>query len=334
MKNKLKNDKTSKDAAIIGVDIGGTNFRIGCVTSAGEISNVKIVPSNFLSRSGGPATDVLSGFISRYIDEARVKDIACVSVGLPATIDKTRKIAYSVPNIVDENGGHVLDGLNIVDSLQSALGIKTLLDRDTNFLLAYDMLMYDIFNEETIVGCYIGTGFGGSIRIGGKYLIGKNGVANEIGHIPYYKSALYCACGKKACAECYASGRALELLRRKHYPGTPITDIFEKHGKDQVLIDFVEACALPVATQANIFDPDCIIIGGGVVNMRGFPKDRLTEYVLEHTRKPLPFENLKIIYSHQCKDMGVIGAAIYAIETLGVGFSKDFTGRIKHYAGN
>lgn len=319
-----------KSRNIIGIDIGGTNFRIGTVSTNGDMRHVEIIPSSFVGEADAPLK-AISGFIENYIQDNGVQDVECVSMGIPGTLDRQRKVAYSVPNITNEKGEHILDGLNIVDGVESGIGIPVLMDRDVNNLMAYDMFMEKLFGRDIVIGCYIGTGFGGAIHIFGQYLLGKNGVANEIGHIPFYKGNLTCACGKKACTECYASGRALRLIAEEHFPGTFIGDIFVKHGDAPVVREFVEACALPIATQATIFDPDCIVIGGGVVDMPGFPKERLMELVRENTRQPLPAQGLEMVYSGQSKDMGVIGAAIYAMKQRNVAFGESFEENIRAY---
>lgn len=315
---------------VIGIDIGGTNFRIGTVSLLGDVSHVEIQSSKFIG-SSGDALGTIAGFIEEYIKKNRTKDVKCISIGIPGMIDKERKSSYSVPNIMDKNGVHVLDNTNIVDGLEHKLNIPIVINRDVNNLLAYDMLVYDLYDKDIVIGCYIGTGFGGAIHIFGDYLLGKNGVANEIGHIPYYQGELYCTCGKKACTECYASGRALRLLQEEHYPTTFIGDIFKEHGQDTLLDEFVEACALPIATEATIFDPDYMIIGGGVVDMPGFPKEKLVEYVRQHTRQPLPADNLELLYSKQCRDMGIIGAAIYAMKQQKMDVGGAFVQKIKEY---
>ncbi len=60
--------------------------------------------------------------------------------------------------------------------------------------------------------------------------------------------------------------------------------------------------------------------------MQGFPKDKLKEFVLENTRKPLPAEDLRLLYSTQCEDMGVIGAALFAAERIGFDASQMLAG--------
>ncbi len=315
---------------VIGIDIGGTNFRIGAVGTDGTVARVNVASSSFIGRAKDPL-EAIAAAVKEYCADTGLSNVLCVSVGLPATVDKQRKMVYSVPNITGPDGRHVLDNLNIVDGMGQYLDIPVVLNRDVNNLLCYDMFLFDLYGKDIVVGCYIGTGFGGAIHIFGQFLLGKHGVASEIGHIPYYKGQDICACGKKACTECYASGRALKQLQEKYYPQTFIGNIFTEHGGEEPLLEFVEACALPIATEANIFDPDCIIIGGGVVDMPGFPREYLLEQVKANTRQPLPSSDLSLVFSRQSRDMGVIGAAIYAITQRGMETDGSFGRKLKRY---
>ncbi|MEG0585600.1 MAG: allose kinase [Christensenellaceae bacterium] len=316
---------------IVGIDIGGTNFRIGAVTLNGEVSDVKIIPSKFLSESGDAVAN-LTEYIKNYINHSNLEHIMAVSIGFPGSISKDMKSTYSVPNMLNAKGEHVFDNKNIVKSMQKELGIPIYINKDVNNLLEYDMILNDLHSQSIVVGCYIGTGFGGSIYLNGEFMLGKNGVASEIGHIPFYKSQLVCACGKKACAECYTSGRALKLMQEEFYPDTFIGDMFLKHSEDQRLIDFVEASAIPIATEINIFDPDVVVIGGGVAHMKGFPINLLIDFVMENTRKPYPYNNIKIVLSKYCDDMGVLGAVVFAMDKLKIGFKEMMVSNIKEYA--
>ena len=71
-----------------------------------------------------------------------------------------------------------------------------------------------------------------------------------------------------------------------------------------------------VATEVNLFDPDCVILGGGLLQMTGFPRAALERAVHEYARKPYPEQNLDIRYSRPNQRNGVIGAAIYAYKRM------------------
>ncbi len=175
---------------VIGIDIGGTHFRIGAVGVDGTALKADVIPSSFIGSDARPL-EAIACAVKAYVHKAGIANALCVSVGLPATVDRQRKMVYSVPNIIGPDNRHVLDNLNIVDGLGEYLDFPVLLNKDVNNLLAYDMFMQDLYEKEIVVACYIGTGFGGAIYISGQFLMGKHGVAMEIGHIPYYKGQEY-----------------------------------------------------------------------------------------------------------------------------------------------
>lgn len=83
-----------------------------------------------------------------------------------------------------------------------------------------------------------------------------------------------------------------------------------------MLDEFVRYMAAPVATCANIMDPDGIFLGGGLVQMAGFPKEKLVDYILQNTRKPYPAANLCLYFSKRSPENGIIGAAIEGFRKL------------------
>jgi len=300
---------------VVGVDIGGTHLRIGGVTLEGECFSAEVMPSRALVE-GGDAIELIAGILERFIGEAG-PGCLCASVGFPATVARDRKHVHSVPNLVDAGGRHVMDGRNVVDPLEAKLHLPVVINKDVNNLLEYDLLAYGLERMETVVACYIGTGFGGAVKVNGQILTGRNGVANEIGHIPFRGSGRVCTCGKAACAECHASGKALERIREECFPQTPIGELFLRYADAPELREFVEDCALPIATEVNIFDPDCVLVGGGVPEMERFPRELLLACIHRHTRKPYPDANLDVRFVSHPPEAGVAGAAIHALETLG-----------------
>lgn len=76
--------------------------------------------------------------------------------------------------------------------------------------------------------------------------------------------------------------------------------------------EFLTGMAQTVAAEANLFDPDCLIIGGGLLQMRDFPRELFEKGVHRFARKPYPEKTLDIRYSRPNQENGVVGAAIYA----------------------
>lgn len=295
---------------ILGIDVGGTNIRAGLVDKEYQLCGFEIEESSQIvdeADATGKLTEYIKSYISRHAADRKV---SAISIGFPSTIDKSRKVVLSTPNIKG------LDNIKVVDSLEESLGITTFINRDVNMLMLFDMYNRSIPDNGITAGFYLGTGLGNAISIEGELLIGKNGVAAELGHIPSRDVNEACGCGNHSCVELFASGKNLRKICDKHFPQTHISEVFKKHVDDPLIQKFVHDLAIPVATEINILDPDYIIIGGGLPQMEGFPRKEFEAAVREYVRKPYPEENLSLSYSVPMQENGVIGAGIYALKQL------------------
>lgn len=294
---------------IIGLDIGGTNIRIGMVNESKEVEELEIVKSKEIF--GDNPTRDLSCFIEDYISrKAKDKSILAASLGFPATIDKTRKIVLSTPNLTGMNN------LNVVEELEKSLGISVFLERDVNLLIQYDMYINKISSKSTVLGFYIGTGLGNAIVIDGKIYNGKNGCAGELGHIPIMNNSAPCGCGNKGCIELFSSGKYLQFIREEFFAQTSLDKVFVIHSEEPKIIEYLEYLSIPIATEISILDPDYVILGGGVLQMEGFPFHLLESKIISHTRKPFPADNLTFHYARTHQENGVIGAGIHGFSCL------------------
>ncbi len=296
---------------IIGIDIGGTNFRIGAVGPEGELTRFRKIPVGQVFRTEAPLDD-LATFLKSYCailagDGLETEGIA---IGFPATLDRERKRVLQAPNIP------FLEDLPVVEDLTRRLGVPVVIERDVVMAVFYDREKYHVPAEGITVGVYFGTGIGSAIFLDGTPLAGKNGVAGEVGHIPVDGSELLCGCGNRGCMESLAGGRYLTRLCETVYPGTPIGRLFTEHGDEALLRQFVDRMAMAVATEVNILDPDTVLVGGGVPDMADFPGPYLLERIMAHTRKPFPAQGLHILFTDDEEAKCVIGAARYGRRRL------------------
>jgi allose kinase len=292
----------------LGVDVGGTNTRMAAAGADFKVLGQRAVRTKELSDTGdtvGALLRVMENFISDMGGEA-----AAVSLGLPSTLDRARTAVFSSPNVIG------LDDVPIVRHFEDLLRVPVFIEKDACMLAFYDIHSRGIPRDGLIIGIYIGTGIGNVILLDGAPLVGKNGVSCELGHIPSLDKIRPCTCGNLGCMEEYVGGKALVRLCEREFPGTKIEDVFTEHGDDDRVVKFVGDMAFPVATEVNILDPDCIIIGGGVVAMENFPRKILEARVIELSRKPYPASNLNLVYSENAVFGGAVGAAIFAAEML------------------
>lgn len=296
---------------IIGIDIGGTNFRIGVVDAELKVCQFDKIPVTDVFSTEDALGD-LTTFLRDYIRRnALVDRVRAISIGFPATINRERTVVMQAPNV------KFMEDLPVVEHLSRELQIPVCIERDVSMALYYDMERYNVSDRGIVAGIYFGTGIGNAILINGEMLSGRDGAAGELGHIPVPGYHDACGCGNSGCMENLAGGKFLAKLCREVYTDTHVGDIFTKHGQDEALLDFVDRMAITVATEVNILNPDCVLVGGGVVEMADFPKELLEQKIREHTRKPYPEKTLKMIYAEDTQHKCVIGAAVHAMRMKG-----------------
>lgn len=290
---------------VIGIDIGGTNFRIGCVDSDGNLTNFEKKSSSALLGDG--AVDILAEEIKNYIKNYSLEGtILAVGIGVPSAVSRDKSFVYSTPNLKG------LENIDLGRMLTERIDLKVFIDRDVNYLLYHDIKRYQLDPERrnTILGIYLGTGFGNAMYINGRPYAGKNGVAGEVGHTPFWKFDEPCPCGNTGCIELRCSGIWLRKLRDAYFPETDISDIFTKHGGDDKIREYIDTLAYPIATEITILDPDYVVMAGGVMCMKDFPMEQLVMKIKRKTRHPYPADNLEFVYPEPSQSAGVIGGGL------------------------
>ena len=290
----------------IGIDIGGTSIRAGLLDENMVLHAFRRVPQADVLQ--GDAVEGLTQFIQAYIDDNLQGDasqVAAAAIGIPGTLDKTRSIVQSAPNV------RGLDGLNLPALLSAKFPFPVGIEKDVSMLYYTDANRFGL-TDECVVACYIGTGLGNAISIGGKLHTGSHGAAGELGHIPVYGSTAACGCGNAGCVECAVGGKRLARLQAELFPDTHISDLFAEHAAHPAPDAYIRQLAVPIATEVNILDPSVLILGGGVPSMNGFPQAYLEACVREHVRKPMPANDLRVIFSADDGTCGVMGAGLYA----------------------
>lgn len=291
---------------VLSIDIGGTNFRAGAVLEDGSVIKFEKVPTPSVFCSGDVLAD-LAGHLKAFSEGLTIDAVA---IGFPATLDRDRKRVVQAPNIP------FMEDLPVCDYLEEALGVPVVAERDVTFALCFDTAKYDVPDEGLVCGIYFGTGIGNAFLLDGKPLTGRHGAAGELGHIPVPGCTIPCGCGNVGCLEAVAGGKAIARIQRERFPETGIGDMFAFHSEDPAIVELVERMASAVTTEVNILDPDCVLLGGGVLTMKGFPRDLFEEYIRSQTRKPFPLNDLKLLYTEDEPDKSVIGGAIYARRKL------------------
>ena len=293
----------------LSMEIGGTNLRYGVLDETFRVLDFKKEPSRYLSDAEDKG-EYIEGLVRPYIERYGKEDFLCMTLSLASLMNRERTINYNSPNIKGFNN------ISLVDILTERTGLGVFMERDVNTALLYEIWKGHIDKRGIIIGIFIGTGLGNAMCIDGKVYIGNTGSACELGHIPVLGFADSCGCGKKGCIELKASGRTLYLLAEEKYH-CPVSEIFERHGGEKDVKDVVHACAMAAATEITILDPAYVVLGGGVVDMKGFPMEYFEQTVKENLRIPYPRDSVRFIRALGDPESGITGAAINAAARMG-----------------
>jgi glucokinase len=305
----------------IGVDLGGTKMLLGVLDAGSKVA--------WESReaSTGQGEDELVELLVREIADARADrpGIEAIGMGIPATIDHEKGIAVSAVNLPIED-------LPIRDLVSERTGLPAFVDNDANVAALAESLYGAARGARDAVMLTIGTGIGGGLILGGEIYRGATGAGAELGHMTIEMDGPDCQgnCPNRGCVETLASGTALGregrlvaesepdsalgklLAAGEEIDGKAVTEA--ALGGDETAIrvfDLVgRRLGVALASFANIFEPEVIVIGGGVIAAG----DLLLEPARsEMSSRALPsMSRIPVVAAKLGQDAGMIGAAAMA----------------------
>ncbi|MDX2122887.1 MAG: ROK family protein [Gemmatimonadota bacterium] len=311
---------------IVGIDLGGTNIVSGCVAEDGSvIHGVRSIPTG---AEGGPDAVVqrIIAVAKESISETRAAvpgaEIIGLGVGAPGPLDTRSGVVLLTPNLGWVN-------MPLRQRLQDGLGLRTALDNDANCAVLGEWWMGAARGTRHAVGLTIGTGIGGGIIIDGRLYHGASDIAGEVGHMTIDANGRHCKCGNYGCVEAYASGpnialRATEAIRTgaasslASYVGGDLGRITAQtvyeaaQAGDELAIDVVRDTArflgAAVASLINIFNPEAVVIMGGVTHAGDSLFEPLRREVSRRAFKPA-VQVCRIVPGQLTGVAGVYGAA-------------------------
>ena len=296
---------------ILVIDMGGTSVRLGHLADGQPRGMHRTLPTEALRTADEPLE-----WLTRIVQNYRVDhdlNLASVVIGVPFTPDAELTTAVSSPNIPN------LEGLPIKDGLETRLGVRVRLERDINLLLLGEWKAGAARGYGAVVGMFVGTGVGGAFLQNGVPFRGATGAALELGHIPIRAEGRRCVCGNLDCLEAYACGSVLKGLAE--YAGLEVTTIFQTGREDLEtsthLDAFVRDLAFGLATAVNLFHPDLALVGGGVPNMPGFPKESFEQTFYAHLRRPIPATTVAFTWAGLGSEAALWGSSFNPTLDLG-----------------
>jgi len=278
----------------IGVDIGGTKIEAILANQKGKILD----RYRTLTESHKPKKQILNN-IFKAISKVKTKKIAGIGVGIPG-ISKKGKIVL-ISNIPK------FKNLNLQHLLEKRFRIPVKLENDANCFALAEFLFGAGKRTTNMVGVIIGTGVGGGIIIN-KKLYSGNGFAGEIGHTIIDPSGIRDNCGNIGDLESWCSGPHIVQHYKKEGGKMNAPDpqkIFA--GGDPVARKIkqqtIQKLSVGLANIANTFDPDIIVLGGGVSNLQFYSQ------INKEAKIYVKSNRIKVVKNKLGDSSGVLGAA-------------------------
>ena len=262
----------------LAIDIGGTKILMGLLDEQAHIYQQRREPV-VASRDAEACLEQIARMSQTLLKQAglTMRDLSGIGVACPGPLDWEQGVVLGTPNLN-------WSGLSLRDQLDELFERPVYLDNDAN-MAACGAYAYDNPHDfQHMLYLTVSTGIGGALILNGELYRGSIGGAGEIGHMIMQPGGPRCGCGGYGCLEALASGSALSrgLAERlaagkakdiaalgygSTPPGPPEIAAAARQG-DAEALELLEPVkkylGAGMAGLVNIFNPQCIVIGGGV----------------------------------------------------------------------
>lgn len=267
------------DKLAIGIDIGGTNIKAGLVDSLGRVSEFSKIPTNAKDGFNKTFTSI-QGLIEKYIHIAGRDNLIGIGCACTGQIDSAGgKVLYAANTFPE------LSGFELKKELKEFSGLAVEVENDVNAAALGEKWIGAAKDIDDFLCITLGTGVGGAIYKNGDIDHGFRGVSAEFGHMSINFNGEQCSCGNKGCFERYAAVSSLirhfkdELAKGEE---SMVVDMVKNnlHNIDGEIIfkaealgdklatkivnEYNEAIATGAVSLIHIFNPQAVIIGGGI----------------------------------------------------------------------
>ncbi|HEX73693.1 MAG TPA: ROK family protein [Dehalococcoidia bacterium] len=314
---------------VLAIDLGGTKIITAIISNSGQVI-AKDYQLTLADESSQSVIERISSAIDHLLSLRNIdsSQLASISIAAAGAIDFNKGLVTSSPNLPGWND------VPLRDIVKEKYRVNTFLLNDASAAALGEHRLGAGSGVSNLIYLTVSTGIGGGIIINGKLYSGQCGGAGEIGHMTIDVNGPRCNCGNIGCLEVLASGTAVakEAIRRirqgerssiNEMVGGKIEDITaDKVGAaaqegDSLALEIVSQAAtylgVGMVNLVNIFNPEMIIVGGGVSKMGDLLLNPARQVVKERAFQ-LSAQVVRIVLAHLGEDAGVLGAAIFAFE--------------------
>ena len=307
---------------VVGVDLGGTKISTALSDIEGNIVCKTTVPTNAQEGEMAVLNRIINS-IDKVISEGKLSynDVEAIGIGSPGPLDAKKGIIITTPNLPFKN-------FDLVKPIAKKFEVPVFLDNDANVAAIGEFMFGAGKGAENIVFFTVSTGIGGGAILNGKVYRGHTSNALEIGHMTVAPNGPRCNCGNIGCVEATSSGTSIakrghealatnvETSLRKYENVTSYEVFVEAAAGDPVAKDIIDEAmnylGIAVANSVAIFDPEYVIIGGGVSKAGNVVFDTIRKVVDKRCFKSMA-ESVKIVPAGLGTDAGLIGSVALAL---------------------
>lgn len=302
-------------AKAIGIDVGGTNLRLGVFEGLTMLEETRrqanfssICKNNNPKEAWKKILQVLAEAVS--ISLSAHADIHVIGIGFPGFINPQTQTLAQSPNLPG------LENVNLAADLSNIIGKKVIVENDAN-AAAYGEYCLLGKPETGLIYVGLGTGVGGGLVYAGKPFVGFHGCAMEVGHIITHAAGRHCGCGSQGCLEQYASASGVSMsyleATQQHLAAHQIAELARKGDADAQAAykQAGEALAMALAHVLKVVDVPNVVIGGGMSGawdlMQSAFDARLAADLI-----PILRGKIKVNIASSLDSAGMLGAALLA----------------------
>lgn len=307
---------------VIGIDLGGTKI-------SGAISDINgnIIERVTVSTNASKGEFYVLNRIIEVIDlliknwGKSIENIKSIGIGSPGPLDSKNGIIITTPNLPFKN-------FNLLKPIKDKFRVPVYLDNDANVAAMGEFLYGQGKNTKNMIYITVSTGIGGGAVLNSKMYRGSTGNALEIGHITILPEGPLCNCGNKGCLEALASGTAITrqavdaikngaISSLSKYKNITSVEVFkEAEVGDKLSKEIIEVSlnylGIGIANIISTFDPEVIILGGGVIKAGEVVISSIKKVVNERCFKNMA-SSCSIVTTKLGSDSGVRGAVALAL---------------------
>lgn len=316
----------------VGIDLGGTSIHAAAVRGGQILAEVgaktrhRAPPGEIIGQIADLVTTLVDG-----LEEGQ--ELAAVCVGAPGAVDGDTGLVRSAPNLGWAN-------VALGPELSGRIGLPVFVDNDVNVGAVGEHARGAGKGCDLMAAIFVGTGVGGALMVAGRPFRGGRGAAGEFGHMVAVPDGRRCGCGRLGCFEAYTSKTAMEAIVRERMAGgrsSLVPEIMQAKGKTRISSSVIEAAldqgdelmtevlaeaqlhlSRLVANLVNAFDPEAVILGGGVVARLG---ERFVGPIAREARAGFLQQagagGIRIVPGALGDSAGTVGAAVVAERRLG-----------------